>query len=365
MVPKQEAELWLCFRPFGDDSDVVRMVDDARAAVVRDTAVRARQAGFSEVRVFSTAAIDGLDVEQTRLNEPIGNIIARAADGIENPVCYAGSGMPAMSSQDWMRVIALIEDGRAVSNRMFSCDWVAVPSARMLSVAAGEEVDNRFSRRLRDDRSIEVVQFERSARSLLDLDTPADLAMLAACNEVESLQIGTELRSAIERWRDMLGPAVDRTVDALAVMTRHDAELMISGRVSGSDWSVVDRDTSCRVRVLTEERGLRTRGAPARSLMASLYEFAGAQRFVSRLSAVCDSMLWDTRPFFSHLGWNPTRADRFWSDLGRWDRIADASLRELVRGFAPYRILMGGHSLVAGGMLAGIDQAWTRRELSG
>ncbi|MDE2966262.1 MAG: hypothetical protein OXS30_02070 [Chloroflexota bacterium] len=341
------------------------MVDEARAAVVRDTASRARQAGFHRVRVFSTVEIDGLPVERTRPDEPVGSIVSRAAAGLETPVCYAGSGMPAMSSQDWSQVITLLEDGRAVSNRMFSCDWVGVPSARMLAVAEKEEVDNRFARRLRDESAVEVLLFERSPRVLFDLDTPADLAVLAACSEVGSLQIGTELRLVIGQWWDLLGPAVDRAAEAFEVMTRHEAELMISGRVSGSDWSVVDRDTSCRVRVLSEERGLRTRGVPARSLLASLYEYAGTEGFVTRLSAVCDSMLWDTRPFFLHLGWNPTRSDRFWSDMGRWDEIADARLRDLVRGLAPHRALMGGHSLVAGGMLAGIDQAWTRRELSG
>ncbi|MDE2745196.1 MAG: hypothetical protein OXI41_04295 [Chloroflexota bacterium] len=365
MASSQAAEFWLCFRPFGDDSDAVRMVDAARLAVVRDTAARAREAGFSQIRLFATVDVDGLPVEWTSPSEVVGNVVAEAALGLDTPVCYAGSGMPAMTSQDWSQVLATMQSGRAVANRVFSCDWVGVPSARALSVAVGEEVDNRFARRLRDDRTVDVVQFERSARSLLDLDTPADLAVLAACAEVESLQIGTELGTVIAQWRDALAPAIDRVAEAFETVTRHEDELMISGRVSGSDWSVVDRDTSCRVRVLAEERGLRTRGAPARSLMASLYEFGGLDQFVLRLSSLCDAMLWDTRPFFSHLGWNPTRSDRFWSDLSRWDEIADSALRDLVHDLAPHRVLMGGHSLVAGGMLAGIDQAWTRRELSG
>ena len=364
MTSKRAAECWLCFRPFGDDSDVVRMVDAARMAAVRDTAARAREAGFSRVRLFSTVDVDGLPVERTGIREAVGNIVAEAAAGTDGPVCYAGSGMPAMSIGDWSRVLATIDSGRAVSNRMFSCDWIGVPHARMLAVASGEQVDNRFARRIRDDCSIEVVQFERSARSLLDLDTPADLAVLAACAEVDSLAIGPELKSVIEQWGDSLRPAVVRVIAAFDVMTRHDAELLVAGRVSGPDWSVVDRDTSCRVRVVAEERGLRTRREPARSLLGSLFEFAGQEQFVSRLSSMCDGMIWDTRPFLSHLGWSPDRSDRFCSDLGRWDAIADVRLRELVRYLAPFPFQMGGHSLVAGGLLAGIDQAWTRRELS-
>lgn len=365
MASIKQSEFWLCYRPFGDDCDAVRMVDEARAAVARDTASRALEAGFQRVRVFSTVELNGLTVERTRPGQLVGDIIAAAARDTPGAVCYAGSGMPAMSIRDWFQVRATIESGQLVSNRMFSCDWVAVPSARTLSVVNAEPVDNRFARLLRDRCALEVVQFERSARSLLDLDTPADLAVLAACAEVGSLAIGTELSAVIKRWRGSLRPAVDRAVDAFEAMTRQEAELTIAGRVSGSDWSVVDRDTSCRVRVLSEERGLRTRAAPGRSLLAFLYEFGGPEMFVSRLSDIGDAIIWDTRPFFSHLGWNPSRVDRFWADLGRWDAISLGPLKDLVRRLEPHRVLTGGHSLVAGGMLAGIDQAWTRRELSG
>ena len=135
MTSNQAAEFWLCYRPFGDDSDVVRMVDAARMAVVRDTAARASDAGFSRIRLFSTVDVDGLPVERTRSTEAVGNIVAQAASRVEAPVCYAGSGMPAMSADDWSQVLASVEDGRAVANRMFSSDWVGVPSAQMLTVA--------------------------------------------------------------------------------------------------------------------------------------------------------------------------------------------------------------------------------------
>lgn len=360
-----KSEFWLCYRPFSDDSDAVRMVDEARAAVVCDTATLALEAGFRRVRVFSTVELDGVTVEPTHPNRAIGDIVAEAASNAEAAVCYAGSGMPAMSRDDWAGVLAILQNGRAVSNRMFSCDWLGVPSGRMLSSIEGEEVDNRFALRIRDENTVEVEQFERSARSLLDLDTPTDLTVLAACAKVGSLQIGSYLAAVLEEWAGLLLPAERGVEEVFDVMTKRDAELMIAGRISGSDWAVVDRDTSCRVRVLSEERGLRMRETQGRSMLAALYESCGAENFMTMLSEMSDSMIWDTRPFFSHLDWNLSRSDRFWADLGRWDAISHEPLKELVQGIGPHQVLTGGHSLVAGGMLAGIDQAWTRRELSG
>ena len=365
MADRSGSEFWLCYRPFGGDADAVRMVDEARAAVVRDTAERATAGGFDRVRVFSTVELDGLDAERTRPKQLIGDIIADAAARTDARVCYAGGGMPAMRVEDWARVLDAISSGAAVSNRVFSCDWVGVPSGEMLTLTRGEATDNRFARRLRDDSGVEVRAFERSARSLLDLDTPTDVVVLAVAAEVGSLHIGPALSQVIQEWETLLRPSLDRAVEVFDVMTRRDAELMTAGRISGWDWSVVDRDTSCRVRVVSEERGLRVRGVKARSLLGALYESQGCERFVSGLCDMADGVIWDTRPLLSHLGWEVSRADRFWADLGRAEQISFGPLSELVRSLDDRRVLMGGHSLVSGGMLAGIDAAWTRRELSG
>ena len=63
---EMRSEFWLCYRAFGEDAAAVRMVDAARAAVVRDTAERARLAGFASVRVFAAQPLAGLTVERTR-----------------------------------------------------------------------------------------------------------------------------------------------------------------------------------------------------------------------------------------------------------------------------------------------------------
>ena len=42
--------------------------------------------------------------------------------------------------------------------------------------------------------------------------------------------------------------------------------------------------------------------------------------------------------------------------------IEHEGLRELIKDLDESRVMIGGHSLVSGGLLAGIDAAWSRLE---
>ncbi len=344
-----------------------KLVDQVRAAIVADTAARAREAGFARIVVYSTVDIAGLEgVEFVRTNprQQIGSIVADAASDARGPVCYAGSGMAAMSVEDWSQVLERISSGVATANRVFSCDWIGLPDAGLMSIVARERVDNRFAQLVRAKYDASMESFPRSARSLLDVDTPADLVVLKTAVLVNSLDLGPATRAELMDQGE-LDEGVRKAVRVFETMTRPTKELFITGRVSGSDWAVVDRDTSCRVRVLSEERGLRTREAPARSLLAALYEQAGQRRFIELLESLGDAVIWDTRPFLAQLGRGISRSDRFAADLGNWSLIEDDWLGELALEWHDLPVLVGGHSLVSGGLLAAVDAAWTRRELSG
>ncbi len=372
MTTQRKSEFWLCYRPLGDESAAVELVDRARAAIVADTARRALAAGFERVRLFSTVDIAGLpsavETERTSQRQQAGSIVAEAAGQTTGPVCYAGSGMPAMTEQDWAAVLARITSGSAVANRVFSCDWIGVPDGRLLGRTSAEQVDNRFALLVRDQAEVSLESYPHLSRSLLDVDTPADLAVLKAAAQAGSLDLGEAIQQELAGQRELDLP-VRVANRVFETMTRSTEQLFVSGRVSGSVWAVVDRDTSCRVRVLSEERGLRTRGVPARSLLGALYERSTIEQFIEVLRSMGDAMIWDTRPFFSDLGWKLSRADRFSADLGAWSDVSHDGLRELLQELSDVSILMGGHSLVSGGLLAGIDTAWTRRdserELSG
>lgn len=368
-----EAAFWLCLRPeAGSGSLAERIVEEARAACAVDTAERAREAGFEAVVVHTSAPelFTDCPAAQIALTDPaasIGSVIAAAAASAAGPVCYAGAGLPAMSVADWSALRERIEAGETVTNNLHSADCLGVPQAASLTLLAGEATDNSFARRLREEADITISELERSAPTLLDLDTPADLALLSLGCETSVLAPGPRAAAALGRWRAPLAPARDRLASALDLLTERSAQLMVIGRIGSAVWAALDRSTAARVRVISEERGLRrhaAQGGAVRSLLGLHGEAVGASALIDGLAELADGVVFDTRPLFAHLGWGRSRADRFAADLGDPSAITARPLREFVDAViaAPAPIALGGHSLVAGGLLAGIDIAWTRRE---
>lgn len=364
-----EAKFLLCLRPAPAASEAEQMLEEARAAVLLDTAARARAAGFGKIEIHTTAPDLFTQAEAAvRRTDPrasIGAVVAAAAGA--GPLCYAGAGMPAMTTDDWRNLRERTEAGQSLANNLHSCDLLALADAAPLAALARETSDNAFARRLRDDAGLEIAQLERSAATLLDLDTPADLALLGLAQENGVLELGPRLSEALQRWTARFTPCRERLAAALDALTERKRQVMAIGRVSAAIWSALDRDTAARIRVISEERGLRSRAdaaSPPRSLLGLHGEAVGAAALIAGLAELADAVIFDTRPLLAHLGWGQSRADRFTADLGDAAAIAEPPLRELVEAVAaaPIPIALGGHSLVSGGLLAGIDIAWTRRE---
>ena len=89
-----------------------------------------------------------------------------------------------------------------------------------------------------------------------------------------------------------------------------------------------------------------------RSLLGALLERLGPAAFFALLGEVCDVALLDTRVLFAHLGRQPSVADRFASDQLAPATIADPVVRAFTAAAAaaPIPVLLGGHSLVSGGL---------------
>lgn len=365
---------WLCLRPQPAPTDAERIVEQARLACLLDTAQRARDAGFNHIVVHTTApqlfndASDlNLIVHRTNEDAPIGAIIAAAARSATGPVCYAGAGMPAMTTDHWRSIREQIEAGQTVANSLHSTDLLAVPDVSALTDLADETVDNSFALRLRDESGLEITPLERTAPTLLDLDTPADLALLGLARQTATLEIGPRLAAALAQSESTLATARERLAAALDTLTEREQQLMVIGRVGAYVWSALDRDTAARIRIISEERGLRARATtptPPRSLLGLHADAVGPSALIDSLAQLANAIIFDTRPLFAHLNWATSRADRFAADLGQPNAIAHPQLRQFTQAAlaAPIPIAQGGHSLVSGGLLAAINIAWTRRE---
>ena len=358
----------LVFFGRGGASDVERRLDAIKIAIGASVVRRASEAGFRPLigitgdadagRAFAAA---GAEVVAPRTapfhfgDEAAGLVRAR---GLER-VCTIGAGAGALFTVAELRGIRTeleASEALVLSNNYHSADLVAFTPASALSVIELPATDNPLPRRLHQQGGLGSRQLERSAATLLDVDTPADAAVLTrhpACP--------TELRG-IDSWEPELGARIDALMQ---LVTTPERELVVAGRVGAPVWSYLESQTACRVRMLAEERGMQAAGRDAsghaRTALGFLYQEIGPERFFARMGELGDGLLFDTRVLFAHLGLRASGADRFASDLFRAADIGEPALAEFTAAAAaaPYPVLLGGHTLVSGVLWTLVEAAWS------
>lgn len=273
---------------------------------------------------------------------------------------YLGAGAgPVLGADD----LAAYDDSAVacVTNNAYSADAFALSPASLLArLDPPPRSDNEVPRRLRDEAGVEVFELERTIASQFNLDAPIDLALLALTGAG-----GPRLRRCVAA----AGLDTERLARAARAFTDRSAEVLVAGRVSARTWRYLERDTPVRVRVLSEERGMVSAGTEAdgtaRSMLGQLIEAVGpARAFGELLPELGDAAFIDIRPALVQLGIHATRADRFAADLGRAELIEDGRLRALVEAAAasPIPVVLGGHSLVTGGLMLLNQWAWDEHD---
>jgi hypothetical protein len=267
--------------------------------------------------------------------------------------------MPLFGAGDFIDVVARMESSEVVTNNNFSSDLVAFPVNETV-LAAIEPVsrDNSLARALLD-AGLHVETLPRTAATQFDIDTPTDVAVLAITSPLweGGLEPYPLIEPLLPRYRSVLPLFLDQT-----------KQIVVAGRVGSHAWGYLERETACRVRLFAEERGMeadnRAEKGEARSLFAFYYDEVGPQRFFETLAKLGDAAFIDTRVLLAHKRINASREDRFLSDLGRWQEISDPFLRDFTHGAAeaPIPVILGGHSLMSGGLMALNEYAWSLRD---
>ncbi len=365
MVPRPALVVFL-----GDlgGSPVEEMVGGARRAAALDSIEAALVSGACERAVLVTddatdlAQIAGLTIDADdgpfHFGRRLAGVIRRHS--LAAVVYLGGGSVPLLAAADFAAVAAGLERAGVVTNNPFSSDLVAFRVAPPLRPAvAAVASDNALARALAEDGGLTVEAMPRTVATQFDIDGPTDLAVLALTE-----QGGPRLRAYLATVEMDLTPY--RRV--LPLLTDRRAQVVVAGRVGSHAWQYLERQTACRVRLFAEERGMqadgRAQAETARSLLGFFLEAAGRERFFEALAELGDAAFIDTRVLLAHRRLEPTRADRFLSDWGRWQEVREPFLREFTQAAAGAAIpvLLGGHSLVSGDLMALNEYAWRGKD---
>jgi hypothetical protein len=357
----------------GEGSEPERLVSRARRAVTMDVVERALAVpGLQPVVVATNSTelardLSGMPVPVVvELDRPgeafhFGRRLVELIVQYGMERCfYMGGGAGALLPAATMASIVdavLGAERLVVTNNFYSSDFAAFTPARVLQDYAPPDNDNELAWLLGEHAGLPVRELPRNGASQFDVDTPTDLLTLAVHPQ------------AGPRARDLLdGLALDTSAldDALPLFLDRNATVLIAGRVGAATWAYLERETACSTRVLSEERGMRASGRLARgevrSLLGYYLDAVGLDRFFETMGTMGQALFLDNRAIWAHRGIWPSAADRFYSDLRQPGQIADPFVRDLTEAAmaAPLPVIMGGHSLVSGGMYALVEAAWLR-----
>jgi 2-phospho-L-lactate guanylyltransferase (CobY/MobA/RfbA family) len=345
-------------------SPVEEMVAGTRAAAAVDSIETALACGRYERAVLVTDGLTdiphlpvGAEVDADSGPYHFGGRLAEVLrrHGLEHVVYLGGGSLPLLGGDEFALVAdALAEGNVVVTNNRFSSDLVAFGAAA-LGRTQPPDSDNQLARALSEQAGLTTHELDRSVATQLDIDGPADLGVLAVTGEG-----GPRLREYVSS----LGLDVDSLRSVMPLLTDRSAQITVAGRVGSHAWRYLERETACRVRLFAEERGMEAdgRGAAghARSLLGFFLERAGPEALFSALAELGDAVFIDTRVILAHSRIHAARSDRFLSDLGRWREIGEPFLRDLTRAAMDASIpaVLGGHSLMSGGLMALNEFAW-------
>lgn len=240
-----------------------------------------------------------------------------------------------------------------LTNNLHSSDWVAISRTdAALAVIRDAGRDNSLAWLLAEsgDYDVRVLSSVRPATSM-DVDTPTDLALLA-----QHPNVSPTLRQLLSDSAPDL--ALIPAVAVIRAARREGSTIAIIGRVSPLAWQAFNKATRCWTRVLAEERGMvasgRAESGHIHSMLLPWLTARGARGFFADLAEMADAAIFDTRVLFAAHGIHPDTAERFASDLFWPEAIRDPWLRDFTEAAAnaPLPVMLGGHSIVAGGLYA-------------
>lgn len=345
-----------------------QMLRDVREAIVIELIEKARGSGLFQSVIVCTdrpglaraAACAGAEVELDEEGGPFhfGRRLQRLIrDRRLDAVCCMGGAAAPLATRDDLEVIAQAFESRqpfVAANNIHSADIVAFAPARAVLAIDPPAIDNALPLALHRQCGLPLVRLARTLGLQFDVDSPSDIMVLAVHPGT-----GPRVRDALRKF-DLDASRYEAAKRALA---NPGADVFLYGRIGAPLFSYLDEYSRCRIRLVSEERGMKALGrderGEVRSVLGYALEALGMRGFVQCLESLCRAAFLDTRVLLAHARRQVPTADRFYSDLGLPERVGDPWLRELTAAAAgaAVPVLLGGHGLVTGGVWALLDAA--------
>ena len=351
-------------------NELEETITGLRHAITLDTVEKYRAAGLEEVILATNfpalaraAERLGARVFDTRNVAPFhfGRTLQQVVreSGAEAVVYLSGAALPLISPAEIAWVLRALEQPApcVVVNNLQSVDLVAWHPADHLLRIEPPATDNFLGWLLRET-GMERILIPNSAGIHFDLDTPTDFLVLGL-----SGLGGPRTRAALKAitW------SADRLVAAGDLLVGDLPEVGLIGRVGTPIIDHINKNLRVRLRVFSEERGMKALGREEEgkvvSLIADLVEELGPEAFFGHVERICDALFFDTRVLFANRGRRVSEWDRFHSDLGAPDQIRDPWVKAFTEAAINCRIpvVLGGHSVVSGGLWLVADRAVSLR----
>lgn len=351
-------------------TDLQETITGLRHAITLDAVEKHRAAGVDQVVLATNfpalaraAERLGARIWDTGEEQPFhfGLTLQRVVRGIgADAVLYtSGAALPLIAPEEIHWIWNAVEQQRpcVVANNLQSIDLVAWSPADTIARIEPPSSDNFLGWLLRE-QGLERVLIPNSAGIHFDLDTPTDFQILG----ISGLG-GPRTRAALKAvdWES------SRLLRAAEVLALDLPEVAVIGRVGTPIIDHMNKHLRVRLRILSEERGMkalrREEEGRVQSLVADMIDEMGPKRFFRKLESVCSAIFFDTRVVFANRGRKVNDWDRYHSDLGQVEQIRDPWVRQFTEAALECRIpvVLGGHSVVSGGLWVLADRAITAR----
>ena len=217
---------------------------------------------------------------------------------LDGVIYMGGASCPFLTADEFRQMACDLRQHKAVvyTNNPQSADIVAFTPAAAINHIDLPDNDNVLPTRLRYGAGLQRILLPHSVGVHFDVDTPSDVLVMSLSPKLEP-----RTRRAVEA----LAWDASRVQQAMEYMASPQRNIIIAGRVNPWTLTHIGMHYRARLRVISEERGMRATGRAERgevhSLLAHLLELLSPQGFVDYISSIADAAFLDSRVIFAHL----------------------------------------------------------------